>query len=179
MTPRNETTPDPASNNNGDGDAVVAEGGGDQLSASARRPFSRNKSIKLYRAASSFISHGDDASSHAGGGTSVGAHTHVPEPWGRGIASDLRKTVGRFWWTEMKNLNTKTVGVSFFLFIAVIAPSITFGAVYAKRTNNYMGAVELLLATAWCGIFYSLVAGMPMVRARMTTTNFVALFDDD
>lgn len=56
------------------------------------------------------------------------------------------------------------MGVSFFLFIAVIAPSITFGAVYAKRTNNHMGAVELLLATAWCGIFYSLVSGMPMVR---------------
>ena len=63
----------------------------------------------------------------------------------------------------MKNLNSKTIAVSFFLFIAVIAPSITFGAVYAKRTNNHMGAVELLLATAWCGIFYSLVAGQPMM----------------
>ncbi|CAJ1924399.1 unnamed protein product [Cylindrotheca closterium] len=63
----------------------------------------------------------------------------------------------------MTNFNTKTVAVSFFLFIAVIAPTITFGAVYAKATNNYIGAVELLLATAWCGIFYSLVSGQPMV----------------
>ena len=84
--------------------------------------------------------------------------------WGRGIVDDLRSTVGTYWKSEMTNFNTKTVAVSFFLFIAVIAPSITFGAVYAKRTHNYIGAIELLVATAWCGIFYSLVAGMPMVR---------------
>ena len=63
----------------------------------------------------------------------------------------------------MINFNTKTIAVSIFLFIAVIAPCITFGAVYAKRTNNAIGASELLLATAWCGIFYSLVGGMPLM----------------
>jgi hypothetical protein len=47
----------------------------------------------------------------------------------------------------MANFNAKTIAVSFFMFIALIAPSIAFGAVYAKRTNNYIGAVELLLAT--------------------------------
>lgn len=85
--------------------------------------------------------------------------------WGRGIIHDFKTTIGKHWYEEMRNFNAKTIGVSFFLFIAVIAPCITFGAVYAKRTNNYMGAVELLLATAWCGIFYSLVSGMPMVRS--------------
>lgn len=94
------------------------------------------------------------------------AHHHHdgPQGWGRGIVQDFRSTVAQHWVSEMTNFNTKTIAVSFFLFIAVIAPSITFGAVYAKRTNNYIGAVELLLATAWCGIFYSLVSGMPMVR---------------
>lgn len=82
---------------------------------------------------------------------------------GRGIVSDFRTTVAKHWCEEMTKFNTKTIAVSFFMFIAVIAPSITFGAVYAKRTNNYIGAVELLLATGWCGTYYSLVAGMPMV----------------
>lgn len=92
------------------------------------------------------------------------AHGHAsPQTWGRGIIGDFKQTIGTHWVSEMTNLNTKTVGVSLFLFIAVIAPSITFGAVYAKRTNNYMGAVELLLGTAWCGVFYSLVSGMPMM----------------
>lgn len=90
-------------------------------------------------------------------------HRKPNQGWGRGIAEDFRSTVYSHWKNEMTNFNTKTIAVSFFLFIAVIAPSITFGAVYAKQTNNYIGTVELLLATAWCGIFYSLVAGMPMV----------------
>lgn len=83
--------------------------------------------------------------------------------FGRGIVADFKRTIGTWWVKEMTNFNTKTIAVSFFLFIAVIAPTITFGAVYAKATNNYIGAVELLLATAWCGIFYSLVSGQPMV----------------
>src|SRR6056300_516380 len=87
--------------------------------------------------------------------------------FGRGIVADFKRTVGTWWGKEMTNFNTKTVAVSFFLFIAVIAPTITFGAVYAKATNNYIGAVELLLATAWCGIFYALVSGQPMVRFVM------------
>ena len=88
---------------------------------------------------------------------------HGPQGWGRGIIKDFKQTVGTHWIQEMTNFNMKTVAVSFFLFIAVIAPSITFGAVYAKRTNNYIGASELLLSTAWCGIFYALVSGQPMV----------------
>lgn len=83
--------------------------------------------------------------------------------WGRGILHDFRTTVGTHWVSEMTNFNTKTIAVSIFLFIAVIAPCVTFGAVYAKLTDNAMGASELLLGTAWCGIFYSLVSGMPLM----------------
>ena len=92
-------------------------------------------------------------------------HHGPPQMWGKGIISDFKNTVAKHWVEEMTNFNTKTIGVSLFLFIAVIAPSITFGAVYAKRTDNHIGAVELLLATAWCGVFYSLVSGQPMVRS--------------
>lgn len=61
-----------------------------------------------------------------------------PQSWGKGIVADFSRTVGQHVGSEFTNFNSKTVAVSFFLFIAVIAPSITFGAVYAKRTNNYM-----------------------------------------
>lgn len=40
----------------------------------------------------------------------------------------------------------------------------TFGAIYGKATNNYIGTVEMILATAWCGILYSLVGGQPMSK---------------
>ena len=110
----------------------------------------------------------DDLKQDQVGGGLTDGHGHsaagnISHSWGRGIIYDFNTTIRKYWFTELINFNTKTIAVSLFLFIAVIAPSITFGAVYAKRTNNYMGAVELLLGTAWCGIFYSLTSGMPMM----------------
>jgi len=63
----------------------------------------------------------------------------------------------------MTNFDQKTVAVSFFVFFACIAPAITFGAMYAKFTHNWIGAVEMIAATAWCGIVYSLIGGQPMM----------------
>ena len=48
-----------------------------------------------------------------------------PKTFGRGIVADFKRTIGTHWVQEMTNFNTKTVAVSFFLFIAVIAPTIT------------------------------------------------------
>jgi hypothetical protein len=38
-----------------------------------------------------------------------------------------------------------------------------FGAIYAKATKNWMGAVEMITATSWCGIVYGLLGGQPMM----------------
>jgi hypothetical protein len=85
------------------------------------------------------------------------------KPWGRGIMSDIRTTVGTHWISEMTNFNQKTVAVTLLVFITVIAPTLTFGAVYGKVTENNIGAIETILATAWVGIAYSLIGGMPIV----------------
>ena len=50
-----------------------------------------------------------------------------------------------------------------FIFTIRKAPAITFGAVYSKVTHNFIGPVEMIAATAWCGLFYSIVGGMPIV----------------
>ena len=42
-------------------------------------------------------------------------------------------------------------------------PAVTFGAMYSKLTNYWIGPVEMIAATAWCGILYSLVGGQPMM----------------
>lgn len=83
--------------------------------------------------------------------------------WGRGIVADIKRTLGTHWKEEMTNLNCKTLACSFFLFFACIAPAITFGAIYAKATNNNIGAVEMITATSWCGIVYALIGGQPMM----------------
>lgn len=63
----------------------------------------------------------------------------------------------------MTNFNQKTIAISFFVFFACIAPAITFGAMYAKFTHYWIGAVEMIAATAWCGILYALIGGQPMM----------------
>lgn len=57
----------------------------------------------------------------------------------------------------------QTIACSFFLYFACIAPAVTFGAIYGKATNNNIGAVEMIAATAWCGIVYALLGGQPMM----------------
>ena len=59
--------------------------------------------------------------------------------WGRGIVADVKRTIGTHWKPEMLNFNQKTIAVSFFLFFACIAPAITFGAIYEKATQNWIG----------------------------------------
>ena len=82
---------------------------------------------------------------------------------GRGIIADIKRTVGTHWVEGMTNFNQKTVAVTLLLFISVIAPTLTFGAVYGKVTDNRIGTVETILATSWVGTAYSIIGGMPLV----------------
>jgi HCO3- transporter family. len=68
----------------------------------------------------------------------------------------------------MTNFNQRTVAVSLLMFITVIAPTLTFGAVYGSNTEFHIGAVETILATAWMGVFFSFFSGMPMVSSKKT-----------
>jgi hypothetical protein len=91
-------------------------------------------------------------------------HLDKGEPWGRGIWIDVKRTVGSHWVSEVTKFNQKTVGVTLLLFISVIAPTLAFGSAYSKATNNNVGAIETMLGTAYVGMVYALVGGMPMVR---------------
>lgn len=97
----------------------------------------------------------DDISDHE--------HAEASNSCGRGIVSDAKRTIGSHWRLEMTNPNQTAVATTFFLFFACIAPAITFGAIYAKTTGNWIGAVEMITATAWCGIFYAVLGGQPMM----------------
>ena len=90
------------------------------------------------------------------------------KPWGRGLIHEVRSTIGTYWLKEMTNFNQKTVAVSLLMFITVIAPTLTFGAVYGRNTENHIGAVETILATCWVGVFFSLFSGMPTVIVGST-----------
>jgi HCO3- transporter family len=82
--------------------------------------------------------------------------------WGKAVLMEIKRTIGTHWVSEMINFNQKTVAVSILMFITVVSPTLTFGAVYGKVTGNLMGTVETLLATAWVGCFMALFSGMPV-----------------
>ncbi|KAL1514462.1 hypothetical protein AB1Y20_003561 [Prymnesium parvum] len=86
----------------------------------------------------------------------------APQTWGRGIVGDIKRTIGSHWCQEMKNFNQKTVAVTLLVFISVIAPTLTFGAVYGKVTKNKIGAIETIISTGWVGVVYALIGGMPL-----------------
>lgn len=90
-------------------------------------------------------------------------HMDEAQMWGQGIINDIRRTVGTHWVSEIMNFNQKTIAVTLLMFISVIAPTLTFGAVYGKVTGNVIGTVETILATSWVGVTYSLIGGMPLV----------------
>ncbi|KAL7566605.1 hypothetical protein ACA910_003443 [Epithemia clementina (nom. ined.)] len=89
-------------------------------------------------------------------------HMDEAEGWGTGIINDFRRTVGTHWVKEVTNFNQKTIAVTMLMFISVIAPTLTFGAVHGKETDNRIGAVETILATTWVGVAYNIIGGMPM-----------------
>jgi hypothetical protein len=60
-------------------------------------------------------------------------------------------------------LHPKCVGSTLFLFFACLAPAVTFGGVMAAGTAGQIGAVEMIAATALCGITYALFAGQPLI----------------
>lgn len=89
------------------------------------------------------------------------------EPTGRlfgGMVQDLKRRLPKYKSDFVDGLNAKCLGTVFFLFFACIAPAITFGGIMGGAvTDGHIGVVEMLIATAVCGIIYSLVAGQPLI----------------
>jgi len=74
---------------------------------------------------------------------------HRRWPW---YASDFRD-----------GLHVKSVASTLFLYFACLAPAVTFGGILAELTNNEIGAIEMIIASAFCGVAYALFSGQPMV----------------
>ena len=83
------------------------------------------------------------------------------------LAGGLRQDIARRWPHYLSDfrdgLHAKCVGSTLFLFFACLAPAVTFGGVMAIQTENSIGAVEMIAASAFCGVIFSLIAGQPLV----------------
>ena len=80
-----------------------------------------------------------------------------------GITDDIKRRGVHYVSDFTAGLHSKCVGSSFFLFFACLAPAIIFGGLMSGMTGGAIGAVEMIVATAACGLVYALFAGQPMI----------------
>lgn len=80
-----------------------------------------------------------------------------------GLIEDVRRRSKHYVSDFADGIHAKTVGSSLFLFFACLAPAIIFGGLMHGATGANIGAVEMIVATAFCGLVYALIAGQPLI----------------
>lgn len=80
-----------------------------------------------------------------------------------GVLADIQRRLPHYLSDFRDGLSTKCVASILFLFFACLAPAITFGGVMAVGTGGHIGPVEMLAATALCGVVFALLAGQPLI----------------
>lgn len=79
-----------------------------------------------------------------------------------GIRGDLGRRLHHYGSDWKDGLQPKVAAAGVFLFFACLAPAIAFGGLMSILTNGAIGAIEMIAATAACGIVYSIVSGQPL-----------------
>ena len=83
--------------------------------------------------------------------------------FGEGIVADIKRRWKHYGSDFTDGFHYKSLSSSFFLFFACLAPAVTFGGVLGIYTNGAIGAVEMILASAICGVTYALISGQPLI----------------
>lgn len=87
------------------------------------------------------------------------------QPTGRlfgAFFEDIKRRIPLYSSDFRDGFNSKSLASTIFMFFACIAPAIAFGGLLSVMTEGAIGAVEMLVATAICGIVYALFAGQPL-----------------
>jgi hypothetical protein len=83
--------------------------------------------------------------------------------FGAGIRQDLARRLPQYKADFLDGLHPKSISSTLFLLFACLAPAITFGGIMAEQTGNHIGAVEMIAASAFCGVVYALFSGQPLI----------------
>ncbi len=80
-----------------------------------------------------------------------------------GLLDDIRRRWPHYAGDLRDGLHPKCLSSTLFLFFACLAPAVTFGGIMADQTGGQIGAVEMIVASAGCGIVYALCSGQPLI----------------
>ena len=80
-----------------------------------------------------------------------------------GLVQDFRRRFPHYASDFRDGFHPKSLASILFLFFACLAPAVTFGGIMAELTDNHIGAIEMILASALCGVVYALISGQPLI----------------
>jgi mannitol/fructose-specific phosphotransferase system IIA component (Ntr-type) len=80
-----------------------------------------------------------------------------------GIKRDIARRLPHYLDDFREGMHPKCIGSTLFLFFACLAPAVTFGGVMAIETGGQIGAVEMIVASAFCGVIFALFSGQPLI----------------
>ena len=83
------------------------------------------------------------------------------EPVGVGVKRDFSRRLPHYWSDITDGLNVQSLAATLYLFFACLAPAIGFGGILDRATNGAMGAIEMTVSTAFCGVAYAFCAPQP------------------
>lgn len=80
-----------------------------------------------------------------------------------GLAADIRRRWVHYKADFVDGLRAKSIASIVFMFFACVAPAVTFGGLMGSETGGAIGAGEMLMSTAVCGVLYALFSGGPLI----------------
>jgi len=80
-----------------------------------------------------------------------------------GLYKDVKRRYKKYWSDIKDGLNVQCLAAIIFIYFAALSPAITFGGLLGEKTNNMIGASEMLLGCCISGVLFGLFAGQPML----------------
>jgi mannitol/fructose-specific phosphotransferase system IIA component (Ntr-type) len=80
-----------------------------------------------------------------------------------GLREDIARRLPHYWNDFTEGFDLKCIGSILFLFFACLAPAVLFGGLMGDATGNQIGVIEMILASAICGVIYALFSGTPLI----------------
>ena len=87
---------------------------------------------------------------------------YTGKPFG-GIIADVKRRAKHYGSDIRDGLSAQALGSTLFLFFACLAPAIIFGGLMHGKTGGDIGAVEMIAASALCGVVYAIFSGQPLI----------------
>lgn len=79
-----------------------------------------------------------------------------------GLIGDLRRRLPHYGSDLRAGFHPKVLASTLFLFFACLANAIAFGGLTEVMTGGNIGTVEMIVATAGCGVVYAIASGQPL-----------------